>query len=72
MYGVHNTFLLCKCYGTLSSLCDTGALQCGDLNYLTSQLFAQLVDVDLISGLLYDIHHVDRHDYRNTKFQDLG
>ena len=47
------------------------ALQSGDLQNRAAQLTGQLLDVDLVSVLLDDVHHVDRHDDRDAKLGQL-
>ena len=63
--------LLCQSDSFFCCFLDSGTFQCGNLNYLTADLFAQFVNIDLIAGFFNDIHHVNRHDHRNTEFQNL-
>ena len=56
----------------LSSLCDTCALKRGYLAYLAAKLLSELLCVDLVAVLLYNVHHVDRCNDRNTKFNKLS
>ena len=51
---------------------NAGALQSGNLNDLAAERLAQCVGVDLVAVLIYDIHHVDRNNDRNTELNELG
>ena len=48
------------------------ALQGGDLNDLAAQSLRQLADVDLVTVLADDIHHVDGDDHRDAQLGQLG
>ena len=71
MYGMECVLLLCDGYCLLCRLLDTGTLQGRNLNNLAAETLAQLICVDLVAILLYDIHHVDCHDHRNAELHDL-
>ena len=51
---------------------NAGALQSGNLNDLAAERLAQRVGVDLVAVLIYDVHHVDRNNDRNTELNKLG
>ena len=51
---------------------NAGALQSGNLNDLAAERLAQCVGVDLVAVLIYDVHHVDRNNDRNTELNELG
>ena len=51
---------------------NSGALQSGNLNDLAAERLAQCVGVDLVAVLIYDVHHVDRNNDRNTELNELG
>ena len=71
MYGMECVLLLCDGYRLLCRLLDTGTLQGRNLNNLAAETLAQLICVDLVAILLYDVHHVDCHDHRNAELHDL-
>ena len=50
---------------------NTRSLKRRDPCYLTAKLFTQLSRVDHIAVLLYDIHHIHRHDHRDPKLHKL-
>ena len=62
---------LCNGYSFVGSLCDSGSLQGGNLNYFTAQCFFQLINMYGIAVLFYNVHHVNGHDHRNSKLQNL-
>ncbi len=72
--GVHGNGLavLRGVDGSLGSGHNTVALQGGDLNDLAAQRLGQLVDVDLVTVLADDIHHVDGDDHGDAQLGQLG
>ena len=63
---------LCSRHSSLCSSLGTFALQCADLNSLTAQLGAQLLQVDLIAVLADEVDHVDSHDHGDAELDQLG
>ena len=55
----------------LSCFLNAGSFQCGDLYNLAAQFLFQFVDMYLIAGFLNQVHHVDGHDYGDTKLHNL-
>ena len=51
--------------------CDSCSLQSGNSNNFTAKFLFQLINMYCITVFLNDIHHVDCHDDRNPKFQNL-
>ena len=72
--GVHRDGLgaLGGADGSLGSVHDAVALECGDLDDLAAKLTGELLDVDLITVLADDIHHVDGDDHGDAKLGKLG
>ena len=66
-----STFFLCNLHCFISSFFDSGSFQSRDGYNFTAQLFRQFVDMYFVSVLFNNIHHIDSHDHRNTKFHDL-
>ena len=58
--------------GNLGSLLNTGALQSGDLNHLAAKLTVELLNVDLVSVLFDQVHHVDGHHHGDAQLRQLG
>ena len=56
----------------LSSFLAALVLQSADLNGLAAQLFAQLLQVDLIAVLTDQVDHVDSHDHGDAQLDQLG
>ena len=67
----HRLSCLCNLYRKVCCFCNTGALQSGDLYDLTTQFFFELLNLNLVTCLLYDIHHIQCNDNRNTQFYQL-
>ena len=63
---------LCSSHSSLCSSLGAFALQCADLNSLTAQLGAQLLQVDLIAVLADEVDHVDSHDHGNAQLDELS
>ena len=72
--GVHRDGLgaLGGADGSLGSVHDAVALECGDLDDLAAKLTGELLDVDLITVLADDIHHVDGDDHGDAELSELG
>ena len=72
--GVHRDGLgaLGGADGSLGSVHDAVALECGDLDDLAAKLTGELLDVDLITVLADDIHHVDGDDHGDAELGKLG
>ena len=72
--GVHRDGLgaLGGADGSLGSVHDAVALECGDLDDLAANLTGELLDVDLITVLADDIHHVDGDDHGDAELSELG
>ena len=72
--GVHRDGLgaLGGADGNLGSVHDAVALECGDLDDLAANLTGELLDVDLITVLADDIHHVDGDDHGDAELSELG
>ena len=72
--GVHRDGLgaLGGADGSLCSVHDAVALECGDLDDLAAKLTGELLDVDLITVLADDIHHVDGDDHGDAELSELG
>ena len=72
--GVHRDGLgaLGGADGSLGSIHDAVALECGDLDDLAAKLTGELLDVDLITVLADDIHHVDGDDHGDAELSELG
>ena len=51
---------------------DPVALQGGDLDYVTAQLPAQFLAVDLVAVLPHHVHHVHGHHHRDAQLGQLG
>ena len=56
----------------LSGFLAALVLQSADLNGLAAQLFAQLLQVDLIAVLTDQVDHVDSHDHGDAQLDQLG
>lgn len=63
---------LCSSHSSLCSSLGAFALQCADLDCLTAQLSAQLLQVDLIAVLADEIDHVDSHDHGDAQLDELS
>ena len=63
---------LCSRHSSLCSSLGTFALQSADLNSLTAQLGAQLLQVDLIAVLADEVDHVDSHDHGDAQLDELS
>ena len=63
---------LCSSHSSLCSSLGAFALQCADLNSLTAQLGAQLLQVDLIAVLADEVDHVDSHDHGDAQLDELS
>ena len=72
MYDLLCLFCTCSLHCCLCSFLDSGTFQCGNLNHLTSKYLRQFVDEDLVTVFLDNVHHVDCHHHRNTKFCQLS
>ena len=72
--GVHRDGLgaLCRADSCLGSVHDAVALERGDLDDLAANLTGELLDVDLITVLADDIHHVDGDDHGDAELSELG
>ena len=55
----------------LGGLCDSRTLQCGNLHNLAAELSGELVDVDFVAVFLDNVHHIDRHNNRDTELGEL-
>ena len=71
MYESGICLLLCKSNSLLSCLCDARSLQSGNLNSFTSHALGKCCNVDLVTVLCNDIHHVDSHHNRDAKLHQL-
>ena len=71
--GVHRDGLgaLGGADGSLGSVHDAVTLECGDLDDLAAKLTGELLDVDLITVLADNIHHVDGNDHGNAELGEL-
>jgi len=71
--GVHRHGLgaLCRADSCLGCLHDTVALERGDLDDLAANLTGELLDVDLITVLADNVHHVDGDDHGDPQFGKL-
>ena len=63
---------LCSSHSSPCSSLGAFALQCADLNRLTAQLGAQLLQVDLIAVLADEVDHVDSHDHGDAQLDELS
>ena len=71
MYDLLCFVSLCSLNCRFSSLFYSSTFQCRDLNDLASKYFAEFVNKDLVTVFLNNVHHVDRHDNRDSKLQQL-
>ena len=69
--GVSHGSLLCHFDRLVDQLLAAVSLESTDRNDWTAQLFAQLRDVDAVSVLVHDVHHVQCDDGRNVQLQQL-
>ena len=69
--GVSHGSLLCHFDRLINQLLAAVSLESTDRNDWTAQLFAQLRDVDAVSVLIHDVHHVQCDDGRNVQLQQL-
>ena len=63
---------LCSSHSSPCSSLGAFALQCADLNSLTAQLGAQLLQVDFIAVLADEVDHVDSHDHGDAQLDELS
>ena len=72
--GMHRNRLavLCRVNRRFRRFHHACVLQGGDFNNLASKLSGKLFGIDLVSVFLYDIHHIDGNNHRNTEFRQLS
>ena len=58
--------------GQLDSLLQARALECRDLHGGATHAVGQLLQIDLVSLLAENVHHVDGHDHGNAQLGQLG
>ena len=71
MYTCNGFLCLCSCNCLVSSFLNSFALQSGDLNNFTAKCIGKCLDINLVAALSDYIHHVDSHNNRDAKLDDL-
>ena len=70
--GDHLGLVLRSLDSLVGCLGDTSAFKSGYLADFAAEFLGELLDIYFVAVLLYDIHHVDRSDYRDTELNELG